>query len=99
MLQPAVSSGSTGSQHVHTRKGLVGFDQLSQISGVVVAIISSPRGARASIEVERRGAEMRTLGTGVGVSMVDAIDLVSKGNLIDGRELLFDCVSIDFSEA
>jgi len=76
----------------------VGFDQLSQISGVVVAIISSPRGARASIDVERRGIEVRALGIGVGVSMLDAIDFVSKGNLTDGRELLFDSISSDFSE-
>jgi hypothetical protein len=40
--------------------------------------------------------EVRALGTGVGVSM---LELSSKGNLMDGRELLFDSVSINFSEA
>jgi hypothetical protein len=87
----------------------MGFDQLSQTSGVVIAIISSPRGARAPIDAERRGREVRALGIGVGVSTLDATELVSKGNLIDGREesslpsikfpLVFDAVSIDFSEA
>ena len=79
----------------------MGFDQLSQISGVVAAIISSPRGARSPIDVERRGIEVRALGIGSGVSMLDAIDLVSNGNFMDGRELVFDSVSIasDFSEA
>ena len=77
----------------------MGFDQLSQMSGVVAAIISSPRGARGSIDAERRGTEVRALGIGVGVSMLDATDLASKGNLMDGRELFFDSVSIDFSEA
>ena len=94
-----MSRGSTASQHLHTRKGFVGFDQLAQTSGVVVAIISSPRGARVSIDVDRRGTEIRALGIGDGVSMLDATDLASKGNLIDGRELFFDWVSIDFSEA
>jgi hypothetical protein len=76
---------------------LAGFDQLSQTSGVVAAIISSPRGARASIDVESRGIELRALGMGVGASKFDATDLVSsKGNLIDGRELALDL--IDFSE-
>ena len=58
---------------------------------MVTAIISSPRGARASIDAERCGIEVRALGIGVG--------MVSKGNLMDGRELAFDPVSINFSEA
>jgi len=33
------------------------------------------------------------------MSMLDAIDLVSKGNLMDRIELAFDPVSINFSEA
>jgi hypothetical protein len=94
-----VSSGSTESQHRQTSKGVAGFDQLSQTSGVVAAIISSPRGARASIDVERRGIALRALGMGAGVSILDATDLVSsKGNLMDGRELAFDSALIDFSE-
>ena len=76
----------------------MGFDQLSQVSGVVVAIISSPRGARASIDVERRGIEVRALGMGVGVSTLDATDLLSNGNLMDGREELCESVLINFSE-
>lgn len=80
---------------------MAGFDQLSQTSGVVAAIISSPRGARASIDVERRGIELRALGMGVGVSILDTTDLVSsesKGNLMDGSELALDSALIDFSE-
>lgn len=78
---------------------MAGFDQLSQISGVVVAIISSPWGARASIDVERRGIALRALGIGIGM-ILDTTDLVSssKGNLMDGRELAFDSALIDFSE-
>lgn len=81
------------------RKGSAGFDQLSQISGVVAAIISSPWGARDSIDVERRGKELRALGMGVGM-MLDTADLVSssKGNLIDGTELALDSALTDFSE-
>jgi hypothetical protein len=54
----------------------VGFDQLSQTSGVVMAIISSPRGARAPIDAERRGIEVQAL---VGVLTTDlvSIDAVS----------------------
>ena len=73
------------------RKGLAGFDQLSQVSGVVIAIISSPRGARAAIDAERRGTEVRALGIGVGVSMP------SNGNLMDGSELV-DSAFIDFTD-
>ena len=62
----------------------------------MTAIISSPWGARASIEAERCGIEVRA---GVGMSILGAIDLASKGNLIDGRELALDPVSINFSEA
>ena len=60
---------------------------------MVVAIISSARGARAAIDVERRGIEV---GIGAGTSTLDATDLASSnGNLIEMREL----VSINFSEA
>lgn len=93
-----MSNGSTGLPHLHTKKGSADFDQLSQTSEVVAAIISSPRGARASIDAERRGTEVRALGIGAGASMLDATDLVSKGNLMDGRELLFESVWMDFSE-
>ena len=68
----------------------MGLDQLSQTSGVVAAIISSPRGARASIAVESRGTELRALGIGVGVLTL------SKGNLMDSESLLL--LLIDFSE-
>ena len=71
---------------------MAGLDQLSQTSGVVVAIISSPRGARASIDVDKRGKELRALGIGVGMSTA----LVSKGNLMDSVSLLE--LLIDFSE-
>ena len=63
-----VSSGSTESQHLQVGIGLAGFDQPSHTSGVLAAIISSPRGARASIDVERRGIELRALGMGAGAS-------------------------------
>ena len=72
------------------RTGLAGLDQLSQTSGVVAAIISSPRGARASIDVERRGRDLRALGMGVGVATL------SKGNLMDSVSL-FELL-IDFSD-
>jgi len=87
-----VSSGSTESQHLQMRTGFAGLDQLSQTSGVVAAIISSPRGARASIEVEIRGIELRALGMEVGVSTT----LVSNGNLIDSVSVLQ--LLIDFSD-
>ena len=75
------------------RTGLAGLDQLSHTSGVVAAIISSPRGARASIDVERRGTDLRALGMGVTVG---ASTLLSKGNLIDSVSLLE--LLMDFSE-
>jgi hypothetical protein len=64
---------------------------------VVVAIISSARGARAAIDVERCGVEVSALGI---VATLDATDLVSsKGNLMERRELAFEPVLISFSEA
>ena len=88
-----VSSGSTESQHLQVGIGLAGFDQPSHTSGVVAAIISSPQGVRASIDVERYGIELRALGKGAGASTT----LVrSKGNLIDSVSLLL--LLIDFCE-
>ena len=88
--------------HCQVRRELAGFDQLSQTSGVVEAIISSPRGARASIDVESRGTVLRALGGGVSDAdalKLDTTDLVSsKGNFIDGRELAFDPALTDFTD-
>ena len=56
-----------------------------------MAIISSPWGARAAIDVERRGTEVRALGIGVGVG-------VSNGNLMDGSEPVVDSAFIDLTD-